>query len=157
MSSKSLRKIQKAKRSQVAKLSRSENLHLVKGEHKHNVTHSHTPISADEIEKIQSINPEYVDRLFTIVENSIDTERRERELFFNAVDKEQENDKLAIEKESETKKFALIFALAIILSFLAVALFCFYKGYWQVGSVIITVGLVGVIVPLYSKGKNKKE
>jgi len=50
----------------------SKNLHLVKGEH--SVIHSHTPISADEIERLQAINPDYVDRLFSIMEKSVEVE-----------------------------------------------------------------------------------
>ena len=155
MSGKSLRKAQKAQKSQIAKLSRSENLHLVKGEHNHQVTHSHTPISADEIQKLEEINPEYVDRLLTILEKSVDTESRERDLFFKAVEKEQENDKLAIEKESELKDKSMSFASKIIFSFLGVSIGCLYFGYWQITSVIITVGLVGVLKAMFSKDKDK--
>ena len=155
MSGKSLRKAQKAKKSQITKLSRSENLHLVQGEHKHQVTHSHTPISADEIQKLQDINPQYVDRLLTILEKSVDTEAKERELFFSAVDKEQENDKLAILKESELKTNAISFATKIIFSFLSVSTVCFFLGYWEIGSFIITVGLVGVLKSMFSKAEDK--
>lgn len=148
---KSLRKIEKSKRTSIPKL--SHNLHLVKGEH--NVVHSHTPVSADEIQKLQDINPEYVDRLFKIIEKSVDIELIEKDLFYKAIEREQENDRLAIEKESETKNKAMTFAFIVISFFIALTTGCFYFGYWEIGSLIITVGLVGILKAIFTQDDKK--
>ena len=150
MSNKSLRKIEKSRRSRTAKLT-SQNLHLVKGEH--SVTNSHSPISADELHKLTELNPAYADRLIGIMESSIAIEQQERELFYNAIDKEQENDKLAIESETNLKEKSLYFTIIIIGAFLISSLIFAYSGHEVIAGTIITVGLVGVIKAMFSKNK----
>ncbi len=149
MSIKSLRKAEKAKRSQQTKF--AHNLHLVKGEHKHNITHSHTPISADEIERIEKINPEYVSQLFNLLDKSLEIEKHDREMFYSAIDKEQENEKLSTIKQSEDNQKSMKFAGFTIAVFLTTSLIFASIGETIIAGGIITVGLLGVIKAIFTK------
>jgi hypothetical protein len=150
---KSLRKGAKKHNTKVPKL--SQNLHIVAGNHHHDVIHSVAPISATEIEKLESINPEYVNRLFNIMEQSIQTEEKERALYFDAIEREQENDKLSIEKQAELKNNALLLSGKVILGMILSSLIFAYLGHEIIAGAIITTGLVGIVKAILSKNKKK--
>eukprot|EP01156_Anaeramoeba_ignava_P019090 Anaeramoba_ignava/a94299_279.p1 GENE.a94299_279~~a94299_279.p1 ORF type:complete len:166 (+),score=35.76 a94299_279:351-848(+) len=112
--SKSLRKAKKQRQNQRNIQRVSKNLHLVGGKLDHNHIHSHAPISASEIEKLDAINPEYTKELLSIMKTSVDNDRVETEYFYAAVDKEQDNDKLAIQSNYEQKTRAARYAFSAI-------------------------------------------
>ncbi len=148
--SKSLRK--RIKRQPTEKV--SKNLHLVKGEH--SVTHSHSPISADEIEKLVAINPDYADRLFDIMEKSLDLEEKEINLYFKAVDKEQENDELAIVKQADIAKNSLVLSsVTLVFLILSAVGFVYMEQPWIAGLVMSSV--VGVVIKAIMGKKASKE
>lgn len=133
----------------------SKNLHLVRGEHKVNHSHSHAPISADEIEKLVSINPVYADRLFDIMEKSVSLEGREVELYFEAVRKEQENDELAIISQEKIATQSLYISSAIILFLIISSIaFVYLKESWIAFAIVSTV--IGVVIKALM-GKSEKK
>lgn len=155
MSKNSLRKAQKFNKTEIEKV--SKNLHLVAGKHEHTVNHSHSPMSASEIEKIYAINPNYVDKLLDIIETGLENDKKDREAFYKAVEKEQENDKLAIQGDISTKKTSMYIAGGIVFSFLITSLVFLFQGQPEIAGGILTVGLIGVVTALFSKAKDKKE
>ncbi len=130
----------------------SKNLHLVKGEH--NITHSHAPISADEIERLEAINPEYVNRLFSIMEKSIEVEEKEVELYFEAVDKEQNNDELSIIEQSELANKSLTYSVFILIFLILSSLGFTLLGYPIIAGMIIS-SVIGVVIKAVLSKKEK--
>jgi len=153
--SKSLRKAKKERQGQVSKL--TQNLHLVGGKLDHNITHSHAPISASEIEKLEAINPEYAKELIGIMKNSIKNDGLETELFYKAVDKEQDNDRRSIDASIEIKKEAMKTARYIITGFILLDLICLALGQYELAAAITTVGLVGVVRAIFLNKKEEDE
>ena len=148
MSSKSLRK--GVRRNPTERV--SKNLHFIKGEH--NVNHSHSPISADEIERLVAIDANYADRLFTIMEKSVELEGKEVELYFNAVKKEQENDELSILEQSKIGTKSLYLSV-IVLTFLIFSA----AGFAYMGKDLIAAGIVTAVIGVVIKaimGKSDK-
>ncbi len=133
----------------------SQNLHIVAGKHQHDITHSVAPISATEIEKLENINPKYVDRLFDIIEQSVRVEEKEKILYFDAIKREQENDKLSIEKQAELKNKALSLSGKVILGMMLSAILFAYLGYELIAGAIVTTGLAGIIKAILSRNKKK--
>jgi hypothetical protein len=156
--SRSLRKQKKAylKHSPTEKV--SNHLHLVAGEHKHNHTHSITPISADEVQKLNDINPVYVDRLFDIIDKSLESERQESISYYKAVEKEQQNDELSIIKKSEDATKAMRYAFSAISFLMLCGSLLIYFNHELIGGTVVTTVLLGVAKAMLSKkDKNKEE
>jgi len=149
LSKKSLRKRKKSLQQEKEKA----NLHLVAGEYKLNHTHSITPISADELEKIYNINPEYVDRLLNIVEDSLKIEKEENEKFYKAIDKEQENEKLEIIKKHDIANKSLIFASIVIVIFMTIGSILLYFGHEYVGGAMLTTVIATIIKAIFLRKK----
>ena len=121
----------------------AKSLHFVRGEH--NINHSHTPISADELERLVAINPEYVQRLFSIIEQSVTLEGREIELYFDAVKNEQEKDKEFSRLQEKIASKSLYVSSAVIVFLIGSAvLFVWLKQPLIAGAVVSTV--IGVVV-----------
>ncbi len=133
----------------------SKSMHLVAGKHEHNITHSIAPISASEIEKIEAINPEYVNRLFNIVEKSLDLEKQEMEKYFEAIDHEQQNDELEIIAKNERTIKSLQYATGLTVFLIIVSLIFAFKGQEGIAVAIVTVLLVSIIKGIFSKNKDK--
>ena len=153
MSKNSLRKSRKFNSTEVDKV--SKNMHWVAGKHEHNVNYSHSPISASEIEKLCEINPSYADKLIAIIETGLENDKKDRESFYAAVDKEQDNDRLAIQGEISAKKISMLVAGGIVFGFLISAMiFAFLKQY-EIAGGIITIGLVGVLTAIFTNNGNK--
>lgn len=155
MSKNSLRKAQKFNKAEIEKV--SKNLHLVAGKHEHTVNHSHSPMSASEIERLYAINPNYVDKLLNIIETGLENDKKDREAFYKAVDKEQENDKLAIQGDISAKKTSMYIAGGIVSAFLITSLVFLLQGEPEIAGGIITIGLIGVVSAIFSRSKDKKE
>lgn len=155
MSKNSLRKAQKFNKTEIEKV--SKNLHLVAGKHEHTVNHSHSPMSASEIERLYAINPNYVDKLLSIIETGLENDKKDREAFYKAVEKEQENDRVAIQGDISTKKTSMYVAGGIVSAFLITSLVFLFQGQAEIAGGIITVGLIGVITSIFSRTKDKKQ
>jgi hypothetical protein len=153
--SKSLRKSRKISASKIERLNPS--LHLVAGKHEHNVTHSHVPISASELEKLNLINPKYADTLLEIIKSGIENDKKDRESFYAAVNKEQENDRLAIEGQVKNKQTSMIVAGAIVFGFLAASMAFLAVGQYEIGGGLITIGLIGVLTAIFKKEKTNED
>jgi len=156
----SRKSLTKRKKQQIAKQNenasvRHEHLHLVKGEQQ--VNHSHSPISATDIERLHNIDPKYVDDLFDIMKTSVDVEEKETSKFYKAIDKEQENDKLAIIKDADNKKLAMILATVLIMILLVTGIGLIYFGYIKIGGSLITVVMLGVVKSMLTGKSDKSE
>ncbi|WP_324172947.1 hypothetical protein [Sulfurimonas sp.] len=151
MSNKSLRK--SIKRQKVDKVT-TRNLHLVAGKHEH--THSVAPISASEIEKLESINPEYVDRLFSIMEKSVDVEEKEVSMYFEAVAREQENDELSIYAQNELSKKAIHYSTALVVFLILSAISFAYIDLEYISLALVST-VIGVVVKAIMKDNSKTE
>jgi len=150
----------KRKRNRISKQTenlkvRHEHLHLVKGEQQ--VNHSHSPIAATDIEKLHALNPKYAEDLFDIMKKSVKVEEEETSKFYNAIDKEQDNDKLAIERNSENKKLAMILATSLIVIMLISGIGLIYYGYSKIGGSLITVVMLGVVKSMLTGKSDKSE
>ena len=161
MGRKSLRKAKKQR--EKASLKESHSLHLVGGrlDHNHNITHSHTPISASEIEKLDAINPEYTKELLSIMKTTIENDRYETESFYKSVDKEQENDRREIESnfEQKTRSAKYAFSAIGILLFAGISLIIYGANIDNdliigTGGTTIGVVLLGVARAFLSKPSN---
>lgn len=133
-----------------------KHLHLVSGQHNHKHTHSVTPISADEVEKLHNIDPALVPRLFNIIENSLEAEKEETKKFYEAVEREQENDKLAISSKYDSDKKAMNYAFITIFFLMIAGSILIYFGFELIGGAIVTTVLLGVAKAMLSK-KDKSE
>lgn len=145
MSRKSLRQQKKTLSKANHLQDESRHLHLVAGKHDHKHTHSLSPISADEVEKLHNINPEFVTRLFKIIENGLDAEKEETNQFYEALEREQENDKLAITSKANNDKRAMNYAFFTIFFLVAVGSIFIYLDFGYVGYPLVTVVLLGVV------------
>jgi predicted amino acid-binding ACT domain protein len=158
--SKSLRKrknlLQKQNPTQKV-FSNHNHLHYVAGEHKHNVTHTITPISADEIERIHSVSPELVDRLFNIIESSLEAEKQETQNFYNAVEREQKNDELSILKQSENNQKAVKYSFLSMIILMICGIIAIVSGYPWIGGAIMTTVLLGVVRAILKQKEPKEE
>lgn len=157
MSRKSLR----TKKKELTKLSlkqdeASKHLHLVKGQYDHKHTHSVTPISADEVEKLHNIDPTLVTRLFNIVEAGLEAEKEETKKFYEAVEREQENDKLTITSKANNDKRAMNYAFFTIFFLVIVGSLFIYFNHEYIGGAILTSVLLGVVKAMLGK-KDKSE
>lgn len=152
--SRSLAKRKKLAASKESQRVRHEHLHLVKGEQQ--VNHSHSPISASDIEKLEAINPQYVKDLFSIMQKSIEVEENETNKFYTAIEKEQSNDRLAIEKDSKNKSDAMKLAIFVMVFLMISGSVFVYFGYEIIGGSIVTTVLLGFIKALFT-GNSKKE
>lgn len=154
MSKKSLRKLKKETQKETQKV--SQNLHLLGG--KVDVTHSHSPIAVTEIKDLDELNPQYAKDLIEIIKKSVDNDRLETELYYKAVDKEQENDKLSIVTKSKDKNRSIISAFLIITLLIVTGGVLIYTGYpWIGGAVLTTVlGTIGKAV-FFDSSKEKEE
>ena len=157
MSRKSLR----AQKKELAKVNlkqdeASKHLHLVKGQYDHKHTHSVVPISADEVEKLHNIDPTLVPRLFNIIESGLESEKEETKKFYEAVEREQENDKLAITTKANNDKMAMNYAFITIFFLVLVGSVFIYFGHEYIGSAVLTSVLLGVVKAMLGK-KEKTE
>ena len=151
MSSLSIRKQKKLARTQQAQQIEAKHLHLVAGQHNHKHTHSLSPISADEVEKLHNINPELVDRLFKIMENGLIAEEQENKKFYEALEREQENDRLAITTKAENDKNAMKSASSIIVLLIIVGSVLIYFNHEIIGGTVLTTVLLGVARAMFKK------
>lgn len=151
--SRSLAKRKKSESSKDPQKVRHEHLHLVKGEQQ--VNYSHSPISASDIEKLEAINPLYVKELFTIMKESVEVEKQETNNFYAAIEREQSNDKLAIEKDSKNKSDAMKLAIFVMMFFMISGSVFVYFGYELIGGSIVTTVLLGFIKALFLGGNKK--
>lgn len=133
----------------------SKNLHLVAGKHEHNITHSVTPISASEIEKLEALNPQYVDRLFNIVEKSLEIEDKEMNRYFNTIEQEQSNDELAIISKDNMTTKSLQYATAITIFLIIAALVFTYFGFEYIAYIIVSVVIIAIIKGIFSGSSSK--
>ena len=159
MSGKSLRARKKAasKAAHKERQKLNANLHLIAGEHKHNHTHSITPISADEIQKLSNIDPSYPNRLFTLMENSLDAEKEETKRYYDAIQREQDNDKLSILKQSNDNSIAIIASFVAMVFFMICGSILIYFNHEVIGGTIVTTVLGGIVKAILTKKNNKKE
>jgi len=134
----------------------SKHLHLVKGQYDHKHTHSVTPISADEVEKLHNIDPTLVTRLFNIIETGLEAEKEETKKFYEAVEREQENDKLAITSKANNDKRAMNYAFSTIFFLVIVGSLFIYFNHEYIGGAILTSVLLGVVKAMLGK-KDKSE
>lgn len=132
-------------------------LHYVAGEHKHNVTHTITPISADEIERIYNINPDFANRLFTIIESSLESEKQETQSFYNAVEREQKNDELSILKQSENTQKAIKYSFISMIILMLTGIATLALGYPWIGGAIMTTVLLGVVRAILKQKDDKED
>jgi len=135
----------------------AKNLHFHKGEYDHKHTHLITPISADEIEKLNSINPTYAYKLFNIIEKSLDIEKEDSKNFYEAIQREQENEKLSIIKNYEDNKRTTFFAFFTLIFLTACGSILIYFGHKYIGGLLLSTVLVSIIQAILFKRKNKKE
>ncbi len=96
-----------------------------------------------------------MDRLFDIIEQSVLVEEKEKILYFDAIKREQENDKLSIEKQAELKNKALSLSGKVILGMMLSAMVFAYFGYGYIAGAIVTTGLAGIIKAILSRNKEK--
>ncbi|WP_455755935.1 hypothetical protein [Sulfurimonas sp.] len=151
---KSLRK--QIKRRKVEKVTTTQNLHLLAAKHEHAHTHSVAPISASEIEKLEAINPDYVDRLFSIMEKSVAVEEKEVNMYFEAVAKEQENDELYIYAKTDISKTAIHFSTGLVIFLILSAIgFAYFDLVYIAGALVTTV--IGVVVKAIMKDNTPTE
>jgi len=132
-------------------------LHYVAGEHKHNVTHTITPISADEIERIHKIDHSYADRFFNIIESSLEAEKQETQNFYNAVEREQKNDELSILKQSENNNKAIKYSFLSMIILMICGIITLALGYPWIGGAIMTTVLLGVVRAILKQKEPKEE
>lgn len=158
--SKSLRKRRNLlqKPNSVQKVFNNHNhLHYVAGEHKHNITHTITPISADEIERINNISPELVSRLFSIIENSLEAEKQETQNFYDAVEREQKNDELSISEQSQNTKKAIKYSFISMIILMISGIITLALGYPWIGGAIMTTVLLGVVRAILKQKEPKED
>ncbi|MFW9627728.1 MAG: hypothetical protein ACMV1K_13460 [Sulfurospirillum sp.] len=134
---------------------RHEHLHLVRGEQQ--VNHSHSPIPASDIEKLYAINPKYVDELFSIMKESVEIEKQETNNFYSAIEREQANDKLAIEKDAKNKAEAIRLIIFVVIFLMISGSAFVYFGYEVIGGAIVTTVLLGIIKAFFTDSNKKKE
>ncbi|MDS1371052.1 hypothetical protein RJ999_08090 [Aliarcobacter butzleri] len=159
MSRKSLRQQKKdSLRATINPNEASKHLHLVKGQYDHKHTHSVTPISADDVERLHNIDPTLVPRLFGIIESGLQAEKEETKKFYEAVEREQENDKLAITSKADNDKKAMNYAFFTIFFLVFVGALFIYFNHEYIGGAVITTVLLGVVkAMLGKKDKSEKE
>lgn len=134
---------------------RHEHLHLVKGEQQ--VNHSHSPISASDIERLEAINPQYVQELFSIMKESINIEKQETNNFYAAIEREQSNDKLAIEKDAKNKSEAIRLVIFTVVFLMISGSVFVYFGHEVTGGAIVTTVLLGIIKAFFTNSGKKEE
>jgi hypothetical protein len=136
------------------KISGVAHLHLVEGQHNH--THSITPISASEVEKLEAINPDYVKELFSIINKSMELEKEEMNRYFDAIQKEQENDELAIIAEDAINSKQLKYATSLIIVLVIASAGFAYYGFKEIAYAIIGTLLIAIINGIFRKKDTKK-
>jgi hypothetical protein len=148
---KSLRQRKKAIAKQQAPKELEKHLHLVAGNHKHSHTHSISPISADEIEKLHHINPQYATRLFDLLQDGLDAEKQEAKSFFDAVEREQANDRLLIESEKKNNNKAMLLSFSAMVILMLCGTGLVYFGYEYIGGAVLTTVIMSVVKSILSK------
>jgi len=157
LSSKSLRKRKKAVAAKNKNTkSLNANLHLVAGEYKHDHTHSITPISANEIQSLYDIDPSYPERLFTLMENSLEGERKETQRYYDAVEREQENDKLSITTQSRDTKLSILMSVFSMVFLTVLGSILIYFEHEVIGGTIVTTVLLGIVRAILLKKSTSK-
>lgn len=135
-----------------------EHLHLVAGQHnhRHSVTHSVAPISADEVERLNNIDPLLVNRIFSIMETSLEIENSEQKKFYEAIQREQENDQLSITSKHNSENKAIKYAMFTMVFLILSGAGFVYFGYDWIGGGLITTVMLGIIQSIL-KREHKKE
>ena len=134
----------------------SKHLHLISAKYDHKHTHSVSPISADEVEKLHNIDPTLVPRFFEMIENGLESEKEESRRFYESVQREQENDRIAITSKYNNDKNAMNYAF-ITIFFLMIAGSAFiYMGFEFIGGAVVTTVLLGVAKAMLQKKQEKE-
>jgi hypothetical protein len=127
----------------------NKHLHLVAGQHQH--THSLSPVTANDIKELEAINPEYGKKLFKLLEDGLELEKQEVLEHYESVKREQENDKLSIEKQVSLRTEALKTAKFVIVFLVSSSFIFAFFGYEKIAGTIITVTLIAIIKAIFTK------
>lgn len=138
----------------------SENINLSLSKQEQHLHTHHTslsPLSADDIESIHNLNPNYVERILSIVEKNIETENIETKSFYNAIENEQKINEMKMNGELKLVLRGQIFALFAII-FLPIIAFVFaYNGNFYIAGILASSVLMLAIKYFIGKKDTKKK
>lgn len=90
------------------------------------------------------------------MESSLDSEKEETQRYYDAIQREQENDKLSIESQSKDTKLSILVSAFTMLFLTAVGSTLIYFEHEFIGGTIVTTVLLGIVRAILLKKSSSK-